>query len=1238
MKKITILSKLKVWQEYCQTFSCRLKAGFSDFFETSRSTKRLVFYVTLLLLGIGFISNSYGQDVGSSAVKANFGIDGDAYSGLFKFQTNPPPNPAISGPYDDWFLGASGLGVIDQAIPPFSNPASDAIPNPMTNTSFQRRQSIFAPTAPFPFPVVPLEGYKDDDPSTWSGKYLWLDAVYGRDTYVKGGSAETSYFAGGADKNSDNPNSWTIGTAGSVPQKTDIIDVYAHLRGQDIRIPFSDVPDHKDPRPFGTLWAYAGASLVVTNGNKHVDFEFFRTALSKPADLSVPGATGPDGGRTAFTFDPLDGSVAIPGTIIISVDYINGGNVPSIRVRVWMSQATFDGYTTKVNSPFNVDKSVAFEKGTGSGVYGYAAINPIGSGVNMWGRVNDDFATFENSRTQAPPWHTWEGTTPTDVDMYTRYQFVEIGINLTAFGLDKRGEQSPCSNLLGSLLVKTRSSGGGPNESAFGSELKDFAGPYLFGFTGEQPEIAAKPLVKCENGATGKATFDLNEAIDTENSTAETTITFHNNEIDAEEGDNPIISPESYDLEIANSPKTIWVRSLRPGSECDNVTSFTVTVNANPTVTVNSPTICADAISATITATPSPAGTYTYKWTVPATATDPGNVASFDASVAGEYSVVITDGTSTKCTGTGKGKLTINANPTVTVNSPTICASDKTGKITATPSPAGTYTYKWTVPATATDPGNVASFDASVAGKYTVVITDGTSTKCTGTGFGNLTINANPTVTVNSPTICASDKTGKITATPSPAGTYTYKWTVPATATDPGNVASFDASVAGKYTVVITDGTNTKCTGTGNGTLTINANPTCEITGEQTICAGDSSTFTAVAGMKSYSWTGPGGFTSTDREITVTVAGIYEVTITNSNDCSSKCSRELTVESCGGPLCTYTQGAYGNSGGKYCDGTDAGISTTNLIAQALANAGNSITIGKPGQSVIMSLGDEGCIIKVMPGGGKASELPAVNIGICSLTPPYLKNGRINNVLLSQTIAMALNINITSPSDLGGFILQAGTLATAKPAGGCGSDIPKVRVCGYYEGDIWVPTVNEYTYRTFSAAVINAITADGNGKKTVAGLLDLANRALANVDGTKNMEDGVSLSEIAGAVGSINEVFDECAIFIGWDVSKCSPEPVDSSTTSKIELAGFTASPVPFRDVLKIKYNFDYVSNVKIEVFNPQGKVVLTKLDTNSYLNKEISLTLSSNIEQEQVYIVKLTTDRGSSTKTVMSSQ
>jgi len=81
------------------------------------------------------------------------------------------------------------------------------------------------------------------------------------------------------------------------------------------------------------------------------------------------------------------------------------------------------------------------------------------------------------------------------------------------------------------------------------------------------------------------------------------------------------------------------------------VVQETLTINANPTVTVNSPVICASVGSATITATPSPAGTYNYAWIVPIGVTNPGNVASFSASVAGTYSVVVTDANT--CTGSG---------------------------------------------------------------------------------------------------------------------------------------------------------------------------------------------------------------------------------------------------------------------------------------------------------------------------------------------------------------------------------------------------------------------------------------------------------------------------------------------------------------------------------------------------------------------------------------------------------
>ncbi|WP_035633733.1 T9SS type A sorting domain-containing protein, partial [Flavobacterium gilvum] len=96
-------------------------------------------------------------------------------------------------------------------------------------------------------------------------------------------------------------------------------------------------------------------------------------------------------------------------------------------------------------------------------------------------------------------------------------------------------------------------------------------------------------------------------------------------------------------------------------------------------------------------------------------------------------------------------------------------------------------------------------------------------------------------------------------------------------------------------------------------------------------------------------------------------------------------------------------------------------------------------------------------------------------------------------------------------------------------------------------------------------------------------------------------------------------------------------PTDTTTTSKIKADDFTAYPVPFKDQLTIRYNFDYPTDVKIEVFNAKGNLVITKYDTNGYLNKEISLNLTST-GQEEVYIVKVTTNKGSSVQKVISSR
>ena len=127
--------------------------------------------------------------------------------------------------------------------------------------------------------------------------------------------------------------------------------------------------------------------------------------------------------------------------------------------------------------------------------------------------------------------------------------------------------------------------------------------------------------------------------------------------------------------------------------------------------------------------------------------------------------------------------------------------------------------------------------------------------------------------------------------------------------------------------------------------------------------------------------------------------------------------------------------------------------------------------------------------------------------------------------------------------------------------------------------------------------------------------------------------GYQVSVSAGGCGSGTS---SCGEPVNNIAGKMAPEEKKLDTeTSKV---GFDAYPVPFKNILNIKYNFDYVSNVRIDVFNSQGVLVLSKNDTNSYLNKEVALDLKTNNGQGQVYIVKLTTDRGSSVKKIISSR
>jgi uncharacterized repeat protein (TIGR01451 family) len=181
-------------------------------------------------------------------------------------------------------------------------------------------------------------------------------------------------------------------------------------------------------------------------------------------------------------------------------------------------------------------------------------------------------------------------------------------------------------------------------------------------------------------------------------------------------------------------------------AECD----FNVTVNLNDECSITGPdNICAGSLNTyTGPSTLYPYNPYTYSWTVTAgSAVIQGsnttqNVQVQAPSTAGTYTLSLT--VTNLCGSTTCSRpFTVIPLPTVSVNSSVVCEGDP-ATINATPGVPGTYNYAWTVPMGVPAPGNVASFTSTVAGTYSVVITDPGISCSSASASGTVTVTPLP--------------------------------------------------------------------------------------------------------------------------------------------------------------------------------------------------------------------------------------------------------------------------------------------------------------------------------------------------------------------------------------------------------------------------------------------------------------------------------------------------------------
>ncbi|UOK43615.1 MULTISPECIES: T9SS type A sorting domain-containing protein [Flavobacterium] len=128
--------------------------------------------------------------------------------------------------------------------------------------------------------------------------------------------------------------------------------------------------------------------------------------------------------------------------------------------------------------------------------------------------------------------------------------------------------------------------------------------------------------------------------------------------------------------------------------------------------------------------------------------------------------------------------------------------------------------------------------------------------------------------------------------------------------------------------------------------------------------------------------------------------------------------------------------------------------------------------------------------------------------------------------------------------------------------------------------------------------------------------------------------------VAGSDGSIDAV-PGCsdntplppACTVGDQVVNNAPVPSDQPIETM-----FKAYPVPFRDYVNIRYEFNYHSKARIEIYDAKGMFVKAYDDADAYFNKEVRLDVDFTQGDGQMYIIKVITDNEVGTKRIISKQ
>jgi hypothetical protein len=301
---------------------------------------------------------------------------------------------------------------------------------------------------------------------------------------------------------------------------------------------------------------------------------------------------------------------------------------------------------------------------------------------------------------------------------------------------------------------------------------------------------------------------------------------------------------------------------------------------------------------------------------------------------------------------------------------------------------------------------------------------------------------------------------------------------------------------------------------------------------------------------------------------------------------------EIVVEPCEDYFCSLTMGGWGNYGGSYCwpFGFEPIIMPTLDLLNGIW----------PGQLVVgtdysLTIHYAATVIDWLPGGGRSVALTQdyeEGDNDAEIERDLIKNGRFNNNLLGQTVALTVNTWYT----------------------------PYLATLTFDSQYFWTRDIDvcageeEGSGDWMSWAFSDEIWYYFGGEFTVADLLALANAALGGED------VGIGLGEIGEAVAVINEAFVECKEFTDKD-----PYEVEDKlgVSPAIDMV---VSPNPFKDEAAIRVTSKVDTDLTVEIYNMTGLRVETLYDGPVNANEIYSFRFNTNpFDPQQFFMVVVRT-------------